>query len=96
MGNKFKEGDLVIIRQWDDMVSEFGINRYGDIPCLGTFLESMKYLCGTVGFISKMNAGFLDLKDASGRYVDDGYIISTAMIEPCLANHKIAKQIFLL
>lgn len=96
MGNKFKEGDLVIIKQWVDMVGEFGITRYGDIPCLGTFLESMKYLCGTVGFIAKTNGSFLALKDASGHYVDDGYIISTDMIEPCLANHKIAKQIFLL
>lgn len=96
MGNKFKNGDFVIVKQWDAMVNEFGTNCFGNIPCRGTFVKNMRHLCGRVGFISRMNGAYIDLKDAKGNYVDDGYLISTDMIEPCLANHKIAKQIFLL
>ena len=43
---KFKVGELVRIRQWDDMEKEFGVNFYGSINCRYTFTEGMKPLCG--------------------------------------------------
>lgn len=40
-------GDFVMIRPWDDMVKEFGIDSYGDIPTLpGAIFQSMKQYCG--------------------------------------------------
>ena len=40
-------GDKVTIRQWDDMESEFGSNRYGAIKTpQALFTEPMKQYCG--------------------------------------------------
>ena len=39
---KFKVGDLVKIRQWDDMVKEFGVDSVGDIDSCVPFVTSMK------------------------------------------------------
>lgn len=40
-------GDFVMIRPWDDMVKEFGIDSYGDIPTLPiAIFQSMKQYCG--------------------------------------------------
>ena len=41
-------GDIVRIRDWGDMVSEFGLNDAGNIPCKFTFIQDMKKLCGRV------------------------------------------------
>ena len=43
---KFKVGELVRIRQWDDMVEEFGADGYGSVACNYRFLDAMKPLCG--------------------------------------------------
>ena len=39
-------GDRVIVRQWDDMESEFGLNESGGIKVPKTFTEPMKQYCG--------------------------------------------------
>lgn len=45
--HKFRPGDTVTIRAWDDMVEEFGTDFYGDIPTLPvTIFQSMKQYCG--------------------------------------------------
>lgn len=38
-------GELVKIRDWDDMVDEFGISG-GDIPCEDSFVADMRQFCG--------------------------------------------------
>ena len=43
---KFTVGELVRIRQWDDMEEEFGTRMSGSINCRYTFTEDMKPLCG--------------------------------------------------
>lgn len=43
---KFKVGELVRIRQWDDMVKEFGTTASGSVNCKCTFTVTMKPLCG--------------------------------------------------
>ena len=50
---KFKVGELVRIRQWDDMEKEFGLDADGDINCRVQFVQSMKYLCGKYAEITK-------------------------------------------
>ena len=43
---KFKVGELVRIRQWDDMVKEFGTRSTGSVNCRCLFTKGMKPLCG--------------------------------------------------
>lgn len=57
--NRFKVGDRVRIRQWDDMVKEFGLLDSGGIPftktCGTTFMDDMKHLCGRTATITYIN-----------------------------------------
>ena len=43
---KFKVGELVRIRQWDDRVKEFGTRFTGSVNCKCSFTVDMKPLCG--------------------------------------------------
>ena len=51
---KFQVGDTVRIRDWDDMVDEFGGGGNGSIYCNGTFTVKMRYLCGLEFQISSL------------------------------------------
>ena len=79
MGDRdFEIGDLVRIRDWDDMVDEFGYNgNENSIPCKYSFITDMRYLCGTE----------FEITDITGYQVygceSDGFTISTDMIEHC-------------
>lgn len=74
MKNKFKVGDRVRIRQWDDMVKEFGLIDGWRIPftktCKTTFVGDMKHLCGRTATITSINYDTeevdLDFDDNSG------------------------------
>ena len=74
MKNKFKVGDKVRIRQWDDMVKEFGLIYGYRIPftktCGTTFVRDMKHLCGRTATITRIDydteAVDLDFDDNSG------------------------------
>lgn len=45
---KHKEGDIVMIREWDDMVREFGVDKDGDINTPKyCFTRDMRGYCGT-------------------------------------------------
>lgn len=48
---EFEVGDRVIIRDWDDMEKEFGINFPGSIQCRCGFTKDMEKLCGEVAQI---------------------------------------------
>ena len=86
MKNKFKVGDRVRIRQWDDMVKEFGLTVDGHIPftktCCTTFMDDMKYLCGRTATITSINYKTeevnLDFDDKSG---DTGWYFFLGAIE---------------
>ncbi len=43
---KFKVGDVVTVRLWDDMVEEFGLFKGIGILAQGIFLPSMRRYCG--------------------------------------------------
>ena len=59
----FNIGDVCRIRQWDDMVAEFGtLNPYGDTSYInvpGLFTPEMRYLCGMTFTIKGEEGGFL-------------------------------------
>ena len=42
----FQIDDIIQIRDWDDMVEEFGINDDGDILCPFVFTRGMREHCG--------------------------------------------------
>jgi len=49
----FAEGQPVRIREWNDMVEEFGTRENNqDIECEGVFITSMLHLCGSVAIIT--------------------------------------------
>lgn len=84
----FKVGDLVVIRDWDDMMSEYGEGRYGGVNCLFSFTTEMKYLCGKTavitGFREKTDSRFPEDKEVLLEFVDgpkEHWRFSTCMIE---------------
>lgn len=54
-------GDRVIVRQWNDMMEEFGSNPYGDItvhPNKLSFILDMKPYCGKEFIVVKIVHAF--------------------------------------
>lgn len=45
---KYKIGDRVRVRQWDEMEKEFGLDPKGDISCDLIFVKDMREYCGKV------------------------------------------------
>ena len=39
---------VVLIKSWEQMEKEYGLNSYGAINCKYTFTKEMKYLCNTI------------------------------------------------
>jgi hypothetical protein len=67
---KFKLGDRVMIRYWDDMKREFGLNPDGciDMEPYG-FAEQMKHLCGKTAVITEIDEdGEIGLDEWEGPY----------------------------
>lgn len=65
MGRDFNIGDEVVIRDWDDMAQEFGLQTDGSIRCHLFFVTKMKDLCGrhfTIVSVSPSGAVILDPK----------------------------------
>ena len=81
--HEFKVGDKVRIRQWDDMVEEFGGN-YGIIN-VGTevFSYAMKYLCGKIAIIKATGANNHVRLEFKGNVDNTDYwVYTTDMLEP--------------
>ena len=79
---KFKVGELVRIRQWDDMEKEFGTDSVGSVACRYFFTNGMKPLCGKYAEIkdlrvdSKVELRFFNCDDSV-----ENWNYSTDMIE---------------
>lgn len=79
---KFKVGELVRIRQWDDMVKEFGTDGYGSVACNYRFLDDMKPLCGKYAEIVRLDKdGRVGLKFFNCDDLNTDWAYSTDMIE---------------
>jgi hypothetical protein len=78
---KFKVGDRVKIREWDDMKREFGVDCLGDIRTTPSFVTIMKHLCGRVGTLTNVEGDHvhINFKDKSGN-INWSYCMD--MIEP--------------
>ena len=78
---KFKVGELVRIRQWDDMEKEFGLDTDDDIDCSEHFIKNMKPLCGKYAEIVRLNGSLVELKFFNCDDLGKGWNYSTDMIE---------------
>ena len=82
---KFKVGELVRIRQWDDMEKEFGINSEGTILTLHGFVVNMTPLCGKyaeiVGLEENDKVGLKFFNCEGLEYLTEFYSFDTDMIE---------------
>lgn len=78
----FRIGQCVRIRQWDDMLKEFGCNDFG-IRCKATFIPEMRYLCGQEFTIEEIRSnGIVTFVE------NEDFKYSLDMIEPLyVSNH---------
>lgn len=73
----------VKIREWDDMVHQFGLNENGEVKCRYIFLPNMKHLCGQ----EEVELTFDEFFDMWYVHKDeDEWYISEDMIEPEYRN----------
>ena len=78
----FKVGELVRIREWDDMLKEFGTIGRGLVPCNYRFLDAMKPLCGKYAEIVSLDKdGRVALKFFNYDDLNTNWAYSTDMIE---------------
>lgn len=87
---QYKVGDVVRIREWDDLAAEFG-EKYGDIPCPFAFISDMREFCGNEYVISEVRSttGIYHGEDVQKLFfesTDDigDYAVSGQMVEPVL------------
>lgn len=82
---QYKVGDKVRIRQWDDMVAEFGTDADGDIPIDEIFFSiEMRDLCGREFVVHKTDevlGATVYLPDSDG---DDADICDYSIIDEML------------
>ncbi len=70
---KYKVGDKITIRQWEDMEKDFGLTSYGAIRTPLYFTKGMKFLCGKTREIDRVNS--------DGTYLIGSWFISDEVIE---------------
>lgn len=58
--NGFKVGDIVQIKEWDEMEKDFGlISGYDAIDSIYPFTKEMKFLCGQIFQINRFKTSIL-------------------------------------
>lgn len=84
----FKVGDRVRIREWNDMIKEFGHDACGNIKVPFKFTKYMTFLCGrtaTIKDLCRNNRVILDFDDKSG---DTHWSFSPEMLEHASEKSK--------
>lgn len=71
---KYKVGDKVIIRSWEDMARQFGVDSCGDIMVKHLFTIGMRQYCGTTMTIERISGERFYMKGSR-------YIFGTDMFE---------------
>ena len=70
--SKYKVGDKVTIRQWDDMKKEFGLYTLEIIACKAKFTNSMREFCGkTIVIDEVLHSGNYKIKNVNWVWSDD-------------------------
>ena len=91
-----KEGNIVKVRQWDDMVKEFGEFRVSldgtTINCFLTFTEEMRKHCGEEIRINKDMEKDFNFHEV---FCYEGHMFSTDMLEPYMIIEKEKECLFM-
>lgn len=73
---RFKVGDKVKVREWDDMEKEFGVDRDGDIHMpLWLFMSNMKEFCGNIYTINDVLSNGYKMDGTRGYVFTDDMLI---------------------
>lgn len=83
--NEYKVGDVLRVRQWDDMEHEFGLNGGSDssIRCRYTFTREMEYMCGAIFTVKEIFGGrYTSVEGLEQDKTGFIYSISSDMLEP--------------
>lgn len=75
-------GDVLRIRDWDDMAAEFNITEDRWIPTRFVFLPSMKHFCGKVITVKSIGGERIYPSESLG------CILSADMLEPVFAYEE--------
>lgn len=94
----FMVGDRVVIKTWEQMKTEYGVDEFGSIKCKCGFLKAMRNLCGEKATITKKDEERIWLT-FDDKKVDSGWSFSTDMIElayptvrGCEVKEKVMKE----
>ena len=91
-----KEGNIVKVREWDDMTKEFGVFRVSldgaTINCFLTFTEEMRKHCGEEIRINKDMEKDFNFHEA---FCYEGHMFSTDMLEPYMIIEKEKECLFM-
>ena len=91
-----KEGNIVKVRQWDDMAKEFGEFRVSldgtTINCFLTFTEEMRKHCGEEIRINKDMEKDFNFHEV---FCYEGHMFSTDMLEPYMIVKKEKEDLFM-
>ena len=60
---KYKVGDKVRIKTWEEMEKEFGVDRAGDIKITPSFLADMNEYTGEILTIEKVEEDYYLMKE---------------------------------
>lgn len=92
MSQFFNVGDEVVVRQYDDMMQEFGHTTTNEknINAASVFVYNMRKYCGECGVVINASiftyngrrAQILKVKFDNGNLIDCAYIFSNEMFEP--------------
>ena len=70
--DRYEVGDQVLVKKWDDMVSEYGLDVDGDINTDVAFVKDMKQYCGMVMTVSSVqSSGLFFLGNAGWSFSND-------------------------
>lgn len=89
--SKFKVGDTVMVRDWDDMVREYGVTISGGINVTYPFFDSMRGLCGKIAEVEKADDFFSYVKlsiDSERWFSDETLVLVEAAKETPASEEK--------
>lgn len=85
---KYKVGDKVRVRAWDDMEKEFGLDANGDIKCRCWFIKQMRDLCGKIVQIESVSP-----KSETYCIKDDYHTFTDDMLEAVAYDFKVGDRV---
>jgi hypothetical protein len=66
----FKIGQKVKVKEWKEMIEEFGLDEGGDINCALSFVANMRKLCGEEFIIKEV---FEHIPDETSTEIEPDY-----------------------